>query len=111
MISTEPTTAAISSNTQSGASSEIKSEPIALLTEVAWGKGRRTKWEKAIRLLVQGRLRVYHVESHIVEAEVKGDSGVLYKVGWNAGKWYCSCPARVDCYHLMALQAVTAVSK
>lgn len=70
---------------------------------------KETKAEKSRRYLTEGRLRVFYVNATEIQAEVKGDSGGLYALGWQDGRWSCSCPARVDCSHLGALQLVTAV--
>ena len=74
-------------------------------------RGREPKQMKAIRLLVQGRLRVLRVDSEFIAAECRGDSGVVYSLGWRDQRWTCSCPARTDCSHLNALWAVCAVSR
>jgi hypothetical protein len=72
---------------------------------------KETKAEKTARLLRTGRLRVYSVTPSEIAAECKGDSGELYTLGWRDGHWRCSCKARVDCSHLNALWAVTAVAR
>lgn len=62
-------------------------------------------------MLLEGRLRVRRVEGNEIVAECKGDSGVMYEVVHSTGRWHCSCPARVDCSHLRALQRVVAVER
>ena len=54
---------------------------------------------------------MYSVTPSEIAAECKGDSGELYTLGWRDGHWRCSCKARVDCSHLNALWAVTAVAR
>jgi len=69
---------------------------------------------KAMRLLVQGRLRVTKVEGELVIAECRGDSGEVYHLGHEPGAqtpWRCTCPARTACSHLHALWAVVAVKR
>ena len=73
--------------------------------------GSRATWEKADRFLLEGRLRVLSVDGNEILAQVKGDSGVIYQVIHSHGQWACSCPARVDCSHLRALQRVVAVER
>lgn len=70
-------------------------------------KTRENKQDKAVRLLVHGRLRVTRVEGDLVMAECRGDTGRVYELGFSAGRWSCSCPARTDCSHLIALWRVT----
>ena len=123
MTSTESDTTANSSTTGSGASSESESGPTPLRSGgvtatdrlVTRVTRRETKSDKAVRLLVTGRLRVYHVDRKSIVAECKGDSGELYTLGWlplaGGYRWDCTCPARRDCSHLMALQCVTAVAR
>lgn len=64
---------------------------------------------KAARLLVTGRLRVRRVDADFIAAECRGDSGRVYKLGWDGRLWTCDCPARTDCAHLNALWSVVAV--
>lgn len=63
--------------------------------------------EKGRRLLCEGRLTVETVLATKVVASCKGDSGEVYSVGWDRRGWRCTCPARVRCSHLVALQLVT----
>lgn len=67
--------------------------------------------DKSRRLLTEGRLIVHKVEVDrgMVYAECRGDSGAVYKLGFDPrgqGDWRCSCPARGDCAHLKALKLV-----
>lgn len=84
------------------------------MTTATRRKSRETTWEKAHRILVEGRLRVVSVQGNEIRAACKGDSGAIYGVSHTDGDvpfWNCSCPARVDCSHLRALQLVTAVER
>jgi hypothetical protein len=67
--------------------------------------------DKARRLLIEGRLTIHKVEVQfgIVYATCKGDSGSVYKLGYDPrgqGEWRCSCPAKTTCAHLNALKLV-----
>jgi uncharacterized Zn finger protein len=66
---------------------------------------RETVVEKAHRYLVAGRLIVTHVGDDRIRAKCRG--GDTYRVGFDAGQWWCTCPARGDCSHLVALRLVT----
>ncbi len=76
-------------------------------------KKRNDKRHKAMRLLVQGRLRVRRVEGELVVAECHGESGTIYKLGFDPRnrQWRCQCEARTDCSHLHALWAVVSLEK
>jgi uncharacterized Zn finger protein len=67
---------------------------------------RETVVEKAHRYLVAGRLIVTHVAEGQIRATCRG-SGDLYELGFERGVWSCSCPARSQCSHLVALGLVT----
>jgi hypothetical protein len=62
---------------------------------------------KAKRYVLEGRLTVHRVDADgpVVEASVRG-SGAVYAVGHDESGWYCGCPARTTCSHLLALQLV-----
>ena len=64
---------------------------------------------KASRYLVEGRLIVTVADParRVVEASCRG--GRLYAALAFNGAWRCSCPARADCSHLLALRRVVAV--
>jgi hypothetical protein len=50
---------------------------------------------------------------HWIVAECRGDSGVVYFLGYDPDKkeWRCGCEARGDsCSHLLALKLVTVIS-
>jgi uncharacterized Zn finger protein len=62
---------------------------------------------KGRRYVVEGRLLVHHVDSERVEASCRGQ-GAMYRLGCDdRGGWWCNCPARTRCSHLVALQLVT----
>jgi uncharacterized Zn finger protein len=68
-------------------------------------------WAKAFRLLVEGKVRVTFVVRDLIHATVQGDHA-QYFVDYGLSRqdrWTCSCPARVDCSHLRAVQQVTTV--
>jgi hypothetical protein len=58
--------------------------------------------QKGRRYLVEGRLVVERVDEHGIEARCRG-GGAVYKLGIDDGCWFCSCPARSLCCHLIAL--------
>jgi uncharacterized Zn finger protein len=68
---------------------------------------------KGRRLLTEGRLTVTTLGlASLVLAECKGDSGAVYKLGYDPRfkDWSCSCPALGKrCSHLVALKLVVAV--
>lgn len=70
---------------------------------------RENAQAKARRYLTEGRVIVTHARANaIVRATCRGD-GTVYQLGWDAGSWWCTCPARSDqCSHLHALRLVTA---
>lgn len=61
---------------------------------------------KGLRYLSSGRLVVNRVSNGEIEAQCRGDSGEIYRVGYSPGAWYCDCPALSRCAHLAALQLV-----
>lgn len=60
---------------------------------------------KARRYLVEGRLVVSAITGDDITATCRGQGG-SYDLGHDGG-WWCSCPARRRCAHLIALQLVT----
>lgn len=74
-------------------------------------KKRENKADKGTRLLTHGRLTVTKVDGDRVVAECRGDSGEVYELGFENGRWNCSCPARTDCSHLSALWRCTVRPK
>lgn len=68
---------------------------------------------KARRYLAEGRLSITEVAGPRVRATARGD-GVMYECGHSGGDpwggWWCTCPARSACSHLLALRSVVAVA-
>ncbi len=66
--------------------------------------------EKARRYLAEGRLLVRELDEHagVVQADVRGD-GAVHVAGRDERGWYCDCPARGRCAHLLALGLVVAI--
>ena len=103
--------------TTSNAGSEKKTEPETTGNSTentsprnALTKPRKTREnvkDKGVRLLIQGRLRVTKVDGDLVMAECRGDSGSVYNLVHENGRWICTCPARTACSHLIALWLVT----
>jgi len=82
----------------------------AIASKSASTKPRKTREnvkDKGVRLLIQGRLRVTKVDGDLVMAECRGDSGSVYNLVHENGRWICTCPARTACSHLIALWLVT----
>jgi hypothetical protein len=61
---------------------------------------------KGKRYLSEGRLIVEHVDAAGIRA-VCPVMGSVYGLGCDNERWYCNCPARGLCAHLVALQLVT----
>src|SRR5262245_61697010 len=88
------------------------------------GAGRRT-WRtggdpvprenagaRALRFLAEGRVMILTVRSTSVLAHVRGDSGSIREVTWDALRgWRCTCPAVGPCGHGMAVAQVVVVSQ
>lgn len=64
---------------------------------------------KARRYLAEARLTVLRVVDGEVDAVARGD-GAVYELGYRRGEWFCPCPARGRCAHLLALGLVVAPS-
>jgi uncharacterized Zn finger protein len=62
---------------------------------------------KGRRYVTEGRLTVRAISPGTTEATCRGDSGVVYTLGFDARRDYCDCPARGRCAHLVALLLVT----
>lgn len=68
---------------------------------------RETITAKSHRYLAEGRLVVTRVDGNHVTAYCRGH-GEQYDLGHDPGRgWWCSCPARGDCAHMLALMSVT----
>jgi uncharacterized Zn finger protein len=62
---------------------------------------------KGRRYLVEGRLMITAVARDQASATIRGN-GHLYRVGHSpADGWWCTCPAKTRCAHIVALQLVT----
>lgn len=61
---------------------------------------------KGRRYVTEARLRVLRVDPDRIEATCRGQ-GQIYYPAWAGGQWFCDCPARGPCCHLVALQLVT----
>jgi hypothetical protein len=49
---------------------------------------------KALRYLSSARLIVTKVDGRTIEPLCRGDSGVVYSLGWDVpSRWWCSCPS------------------
>ncbi len=68
--------------------------------------GRESVAVKAARDLVSARLHIRRADNVGVHATCRGDSGELYRLVHDRGRWTCSCPARTRCAHLTALARV-----
>lgn len=71
---------------------------------------RETVRDKAGRYLLEGRVVVERVTTHLVIATVRGE-GRRYRVQWHPDHWTCSCPHQArttDCSHITALKRITA---
>jgi uncharacterized Zn finger protein len=60
------------------------------------------------RLLTEGRLTVEKVDRDLAIASCRGDSGEIYRLGFDPRRWMwcCTCPARTRSSHLIALMLV-----
>ncbi len=65
--------------------------------------GRENVETKARRYLVEGRLTIVRVEGGRIDATCRGTEET-HRLGFERGDWYCTCPARARCSHLVALQ-------
>jgi uncharacterized Zn finger protein len=62
--------------------------------------------DKARRLLADGAVFIRLVQPEIVRASVRGDHGI-HTIELERGRWWCTCEARGDCSHLVAVRLVT----
>lgn len=70
---------------------------------------RESAEAKGLRYLCEGRLIVTVVTPRAIAAECRG-AGQIYALGWDGCRgWWCDCPAKATCSHLVALQRVTAL--
>ncbi len=66
---------------------------------------------KAKRYVGEGRLLVHAVGDKSIRGTCRG-LGKTYRCGWDSdgawdGGWFCTCPSRSRCSHVLALQLVT----
>lgn len=66
---------------------------------------RETVEAKAARYLAEHRITLVSSTRYGVAAEAQGD-GSVYEVTYRAGRWTCSCPARVQCCHVVAAKLI-----
>jgi hypothetical protein len=73
--------------------------------------GRESSRVKGARILIESRLTVVSVHNGRVAARCRGDEQT-YNLGFNPNGrgWWCHCPARGKCSHLVALAHVIDVS-
>ena len=71
---------------------------------------RESAETKAARYLREARITVTRVADGEVDAIARGD-GAIYELGYRRGEWFCPCPARGRCAHLLALGMITAPSR
>jgi hypothetical protein len=71
------------------------------------GVVRENALSKGRRYVSEGRLVVRSVDAENARAECRAD-GAIYAVGFQKGRWFCSCPALGRCSHQHALGLVTA---
>lgn len=75
-----------------------------------WRMTRERYQAKGVRLLAEGRVSILEVvPSTSVLATVRGDSAAVYVVRFDAGSWWCTCPAASRCSHVFAVQRCTVV--
>lgn len=71
-------------------------------------KIRETIAGKTLRYLAEGRLDIVSVHGDQIAATCRGSDGTVYRLGHDAGAgWWCDCPSRVPCVHILAAKAVT----
>jgi uncharacterized Zn finger protein len=66
---------------------------------------RENAERKGRRYVSEGRLTVERVDVAGIRATCRG-AGALYSLGYENGRWRCSCPAVGRCAHLVALMLV-----
>lgn len=63
--------------------------------------------QKAWRYLLDGRLTIGYIANRKILASCRGSGDRSYVLGFDQGRWLCSCPALGACCHLRALWLVT----
>jgi uncharacterized Zn finger protein len=69
---------------------------------------RETAFDKARRLLTEGRILVRRASQELLVAQVRGDSAHVYRAGFERS-WFCSCDHSAQttkCSHILALMLV-----
>ena len=80
--------------------------PADLGLELRLGRLSRESAEtKGRRYLVEGRLQIVSYGSDTIEAVCRGTEET-HRLGFSGGSYFCSCPAKTRCSHLVALQLV-----
>jgi uncharacterized Zn finger protein len=64
---------------------------------------------KGRRYLCEARVHVVNVTGHTVTAAVRGGGAVYRTTHDRRLGWRCSCPARGECAHIVAVALVTVV--
>jgi hypothetical protein len=66
--------------------------------------------EKGRRYVAEGRLRILELNEAdgVAVADCRGD-GAIWSLGYDSRGWWCSCPAKTRCAHLIALGLVSAL--
>lgn len=98
---------------RSGVEPDVAAELVGSGVLGEWVSGRDNASAKAVHLLATGRVEILYVAGDAAEwpvrAKVRGDEG-RYSVGFNAGRWRCSCEAnstyRRRCSHIRAVALV-----
>jgi uncharacterized Zn finger protein len=67
---------------------------------------RETIHEKALRYLRERRVRVTRAQRQRVHARIRGERDVYDASFKRDARSWCTCPARVKCAHLLALELV-----
>ena len=65
---------------------------------------------KGRRYITEARLLIEHVDRQTVRASCRGN-GAIYELGYDNGRWFCTCAALGRCSHLVALQLVTVPAR
>lgn len=108
------TTASATKPEAASAPESRKSASGAVAPEGSAAVARENVDEKGRRLLTEGRLQVARVDpdARLIVAKCRGDSGEIYDLGFDprSNEWRCTCEARGNCAHLVALKLVTVKS-
>jgi len=61
-------------------------------------------YAKALRYIRAGKVTLRYENHDIVVAAVEGETGNWIVYGDDNG-WYCACPSRTTCSHIIAVEA------